>query len=394
MDPSLALNNTMSSFIHMFHVFPSFELGGAQVRTTVLINSLKGIRHSIVTLNGRDDAKFLCAKDVEVEVLPVSPSLGMAARLRALYNLMRKDKPDLIVTYNWGGIEAVIVGTLSKIAPVIHIEDGFGTDEAVRLKRRRVLARRLLLRHTYRTIVPSRTLERTALQQYRLPPAKITYIPNGVDTSRFKPDSLHAPRDRAMQGPTTYGFVGQFRKEKNLDSLVRAFLAADLTNARLVLVGDGPCRPAIEQIIYESSGKGRVLLTGAVSDPLAMLQSFDVFVLPSLTEQMPLSLLEAMACGLPAFCTNVGDCSNMLKHPGFPWIANSPEEGDLAQGLRAVHSQRDLFLGIGTLNRKQCVARYSLDRMVNEHAGLYEEALGGKMNPNSRSGRTLAKDLR
>ena len=383
-----ALTIPMSNFNHIFHVFPSFELGGAQVRTTVLINSFEGMRHSIMTLNGRDDAKFLCDKDVEVAVLSVTRSLGMAARLSALYNLMLKDRPDLIVTYNWGAIDGVIVATLARVAPVIHIEDGFGTDEAIRLKWRRVAARRLLLRHIFRTIVPSRTLERTALQQYRLPAAKIKYIPNGVDTNRFTPDSPHAERNHATQGLTTYGFVGQFRKEKNLESLVRAFLASDLTNARLVLVGDGPCRPAIERIIHESGSQVRVLLAGAVSDPLAMLRSFDVFVLPSLTEQMPLSLLEAMACGLPAFCTNVGDCSEMLQHPGFPWIANSEQEANLVRGLRAIHSRRERFPEIGSLNRKVCVERYSLDRMVSEHAGLYEEAMARKINPSPPAKRT------
>lgn len=252
-------------------------------------------------------------------------------------------------------------------ARIIHTEDGFNSDESSRLKGRRLWLRRLFLNRIFKTIVVSRTLEKIAREQYRVAPGKLCLIVNGIDTDRFQP---HRSRDlRASLGipadSFVIGSVGRFSAEKNLARLVRAFAAAGIANARLVLVGDGPDRPA--------GGVG-VIFTGPVADPAAHYGVFDLFAMSSDTEQMPIALLEAMASGLPALCTDVGDSTAILDARGAPEIVDRLDEAGYTAALRRLAEDGVLRSELGRKNREIAVRRYGIDRMVGEYLELYKAA--------------------
>src|SRR5262249_47497140 len=155
--------------------------------------------------------------------------------------------PDMLITHNWGTIEWVLANW-PRLARHIHIEDGFGQEEAKRQIRRRVWARRLLLR-TSTVVVPSRTLQGIARDVWRLPEACIRYIPNGIDCARFAtaPDPV-LTRQWPGEG-LVVGTVASLRAEKNVERLVRAFglLAGDFP-CRLVIVGEGAEREGLQKL--------------------------------------------------------------------------------------------------------------------------------------------------
>jgi len=208
----------MKAPLHILHIFSTFAVGGPQIR---LIQILRGLRGELVTSIMAMDGNLAAAARIsgqQVNLLPAPREGNGLSKALAIANLLRRMKPDLVATYNWGAMDAVVGVKLAGVCPFIHGEDGFGPDETLALKRRRILARRLLLRSAYRTVVPSRNLEAIARDQFGLDPKKVTYIPNGVDVARFAPgQNLEYRRARGISDDCVlFGFVGQLRKEKNL----------------------------------------------------------------------------------------------------------------------------------------------------------------------------------
>ena len=181
----------------LLHVFPTFAIGGAQVRFAALANRFgPRWRHAIVALDGRTDCAERLDPSVPFALLPspVAPGDG-AARFRRIRAFLRRLAPSVLVTSNWGSIEWAAANLLPPRIRHIHTEDGFGPDEAGGQKPRRVLFRRLVLRRST-VVLPSLTLLKAAREAWRLPEARLHYIPNGLDLARFRPDGPHVERVR------------------------------------------------------------------------------------------------------------------------------------------------------------------------------------------------------
>jgi glycosyltransferase involved in cell wall biosynthesis len=363
--------------LHVCHVFSTFGRGGVELRTASTIGALGSrYRHSILAQDGDFTAAAAIDPRVDVQLVPPPPGLRGRPDPLAIGRLLRWLAPDLVVTYTWHAVPGLIGGLLARVAPIVQVEAGFGSDEAVQRKRRRLLARRVLLKAVVATIVPSRWLERVALAEFGVPRQKLVRIPNGVDTARFRPGRdpcwrlAHGIPAQAM----LFGTVAVLRAEKNLDLLLRAFARAALPEAWLVIVGDGNCRADLVRLSRELGIASRVRFAGDVQDPVPCYASFDAFVLSSSTEQMPNALLEAMAVGLPALCTDVGDCREMLGLDGRQ-VVPPADEVSYAAALRELAGCTGLRQALGRANRQRCLAQYSLERMVERYAQVYQAAV-------------------
>ena len=363
--------------IHILHVFSTFGLGGPQLRVANIINSLgPAFRHTILPMDRNSDAACRIAPGARVHfIMPPGRDSGRPYAM-ALHHTIRDIHPELLVGYNWGAMDAVLAAVVGRLCPVIQHEHGFGIDEAHALKFRRVLARRILLKAVHCTIVPSKVLYDIAITRYRLAAEKVRLIPNGVDTERFQPDRNPELRGQLGPGGVLFGYVGQLRPEKNLGLLIQAFALANIESAKLVLIGDGPCRPELEHQARGLGVLGKVIFTGNVQDPVPYLGALDVFVMSSVSEQMPMSLLEAMACGLPALCTDVGDIREMLGEAGSPVVVPSENPGAYADAMRLLACNVETRAALGAGNRERCIARYSLEHMVRSYEDEYYAALG------------------
>jgi glycosyltransferase involved in cell wall biosynthesis len=119
-----------------------------------------------------------------------------------------------------------------------------------------------------------------------------------------------------------------------------------------------------------------MMFVGTTPDTAPYYAAMDVFVLSSVTEQMPMSLLEAMACGLPAMCTDVGDIREMLGRPGAPVLVPSGNLEAYMSSLQSLAVDTELRQRLGRQNRERCVAEYSLEKMVREYEEEYRAAYG------------------
>ena len=320
-------------------------------------------RHAVVALDGVVD----CARRLSPELNVIFPQVAtrkgeLWANVRAIRRTLRTLRPDVLVTSNWGAIEWAIAN-LWPLARHVHTEDGFGPEERTSQLPRRVLTRRLVLRRST-VVLPSRTLLRIAAEQWRLDPARLHYIPNGVDLTRFAGGT-----PGAEDGPTI-GTVAALRPEKNFGRLLRAFALAGRPG-RLVIVGDGGERPALEALSASLGLAGQVHFAGQVSDPSPLYGGFDLFALSSDTEQMPLSVLEAMAAGLPVAATDVGDVRAMLAGANAPFVGPATDEA-LAAGLRALVADPALRRRVGEANRAKAEAEYDQETMFQAYAALLD----------------------
>ena len=375
----------MRTRLHLCHVFPTFACGGIELRAVTLINALgTQLQHSIVAVDGRFDAAARLDPALDVKLVPPPKGRGSVLYSAPMWKMLSRIAPDLLITYNWGAIDAVIAGVLGRLCPVIHCEDGFNADEAISLKRRRVLIRRLLLNRTVATVVPSRTLRDVAMQRYGVRREKLALIPNGVDTTTYSPRRVTAWRERygISDGDIVFGSCGSLSPVKNLALLLRAFARAEVSRSWLVLVGDGRCRAELESLALKLGVAGRVVFAGASNQPSLFYSGFDVFVMSSLTEQMPIALLEAMASGLPAICSNVGDTAAILGTCESPFVVPRNDEDSLVTALRAVGRDPELRASAGAANRAKCLNSFSLDRMIESYKRLYfSAALGSESAP-------------
>jgi glycosyltransferase involved in cell wall biosynthesis len=358
----------------LLHVFPTFELGGSQIRFATLANRLAGrYRHLIVAIDNCYGAVSLLGPHVEYAFLKYElDKRRTLANLGPCRKIIRDCGANKLLTYNWGATEWGLANLLGGV-PHVHIEDGFGPEEVDRQLPRRIWFRRLALARARPIVVPSRTLYRIAREVWRFPAHRIAYIPNGVDCARFACDpdpALCAQLGLDGRQPVV-GTVAALRPEKNIGRLLRAFAqAGPAFNARLVIVGSGAEAASLRELVQALGIQDRVAFAGRIDGVERILRAFDVYAISSDTEQMPISLVEAMAAGLPVASVDVGDIAIMVAPENRPYVQGR-DDGVLAASLRTLLADRDLCARLGAANAARARREYEETTMVAAYDAIY-----------------------
>jgi glycosyltransferase involved in cell wall biosynthesis len=358
----------------LLHVFPTFAVGGAQVRFARIANRFGGAyRHRVVALDGVTECRRHLAADLDCEIItPAAPRRGSLAALLPTRHLLDTLAPDLLVTSNWGAMDWVLANAGGRL-PHLHMEDGFNADEAGGQLARRVWTRRLALRRST-VMLPSRTLMTVARETWRLPERRLVHIPNGIDCDRFDraADPEFAARLGLTEGDPIIGTVAALRPEKNLRRLLDAFaVVLGHRPARLAIIGDGAERPGLEEHARRLGLGGRVVFTGACATPERLLPSLAVFALSSDTEQMPLSLLEAMAAGRAVAATDVGDVAAMVAPDNRRHVVSRSAES-LAAALLALLADPAHAATLGAANAHRAREAFDQERMFRAYGELFD----------------------
>lgn len=375
--------------MRILHLHSSFNPGGKELRAARLMNLFgAALEHTVVSaqpgaLGARSavDPALRVAYPEDFPALAGRPGLARFQRLAAA---MRGH--DLVLTYNWGAMDAVMAHTLFSRAlglpPLVHHEDGFNEDEADGLNRLRNWYRRLALGRAAALVVPSERLERIALDVWQQPRQRVRRIGNGIDTAAYRrtprPDAL--PRVVKRPGELWLGTLAGLRAVKNLPRLVRAF--ANMPEPwQLVIAGDGPEREAIRDEALRLGIGHRVHLPGFVARPAEVVGLFDLFALSSDSEQFPISVVEAMATGLAVVSPAVGDVAGMVAPENGPYVVAPGDEAALAAALAALAGDPVRRAAVGAANQAKAVADYDEEAMLAAYRRVYAEACGASRFP-------------
>ena len=368
----------MSKTPKILHLHSTFDAGGKELRNVRLINEWgKEVDHAIVSgdLEKRGAAQML-GKKARVSWPKFPPLQGKPTpgRLAALAKAMAGY--DLVCTYNWGAIDAVMAHTVFadafKLPPLVHHEDGFNEDEAQGLKKRRNWYRKIALGRAAALVVPSATLEDIALNVWSQPRTRVRRIPNGIDTRAF----AAPPRRDILPGLIKHkdefwlGTIAGLRAVKQLDVLVRVmeWMPAEW---QLVIAGEGPEREALLAEAERIGVEDRVHLPGFVAEPAKLVGLFDMFALSSKSEQFPISVVEAMAAGLPVIAPRVGDIGAMVSSDNGPALVDPGDETALRKSLTRLADDPVTRKRMGQANRQKAREEFDERRMIERYRALY-----------------------
>ena len=366
------------------HVVYSFSVGGLENGLVNLLNRMPAQRwrHAVLSLT-RISGRFAeRVQRPDVEFIELDKRPGHLVRdYPRLYRLFRRLRPAVVHTRNLAALEAAVPAWAAGIPVRIHGEHGWNLADPDGKRRRYQYVRGLYRPFVSRYVALSRHLEDYLERQVGVPPHRVSQIYNGVDTERFRPAPV---RGRIAGCPFGHpddfvaGWVGRMDPVKDLPNLLQAFARATRrpgSRLRLVLVGDGPMRPAVERLVVQHGLGDRVWLAGERADIPEIMRGLDCFVLPSLGEGISNTVLEAMATRLAVVATRVGGNSELIE-PGMTGLLVPPGDRDaLADALVRYSSDRAMARRHAKAARRVAQSRFSLARMVGDYCSLYETAL-------------------
>lgn len=382
----------MNQPVRILHCHSTFSLGGKEARAVRLMNAFGvAARHSILSaMPDQLGARAAIEKRIWAE-FPVEgrapPLHGKPAPARYLALARYMQNFDLVLSYNWGAMDAVmahrLLSRIMPLPPLIHHEDGFNADEADRLDWRRNAFRRAALPTARAVVVPSHQLERTVRSAWgrRLPVIRIS---NGIAVASYaRPSAGSIPGLVKRAGEVIVGTIAGLRAVKGLDLLVEA-LALTPPNVRLVIVGEGPERDAITAAAHRFGVTDRVLLPGFLPQPHRYVGHFDMMALSSLSEQQPIAVMEGMAAGRPIVAPPVGDVAMMVARDNAPFIVERSGVA-LAAAIGGLAADPVLRRTVGAANAAVAQREFDETMMIAHYAALYAQAL--QIDPQALTGR-------
>lgn len=321
----------------------------------------------------------------DVQEVPGARIISLARKSRRTGSLFAdlsrfflQENPDVVHSRNWGAIEAVVAAKLTRVPRIIHSEHGRDITTMHGDPWRRRIFRRFCYAMADEVFAVSRELCKHYATQLGINAKKIAVIPNGVDTSRFRSDVTARAMMRSHLGlkddAIVVGTVGRLDPVKDHTTLLCAAeqLAANGSHIHVVIVGDGPEAGILHTRVETSAGlRGRVHLVGESNRPEDWINAFDIFVLPSLSEGMSNTILEAMATKLPCVVTRVGANPDLVveDHTGF--VVEARDESGIADRIRLLASDRRLRETLGRSGRERVEKNFSLNHMLENYTRLY-----------------------
>ena len=377
------------------HVLYRLDTGGMeQVAISVINHTATRYRHAVIALVGIGAMRNrITDPAVPCLSLDKKPGKDWGCYFR-LWKMLRRLKPDLVQTYNIGTLDVAPVAWLAGVPRVVHAEHGRDVADPDGTNRRYRAMRRWLEPFIARYVAVSTDLGKWLRESVGIAPAKVVCIPNGIDIERYAGAAGSRelrPFLGAFAPPGTLAVinVGRLDPVKDQAGLIAAFkLLCDSSPAtaarlRLVIVGEGACRNDLETQIARLRLHGQVRLLGDRKDVPEILAECDVFALSSVAEGIPLTLLEAMAAGLPIVATRVGGVGEVVVDGVTGTLVEPSNPVALAHALRGYVEDESRRGKRGDAGRQRVEQRFSLSAMLAGYTSLYDEILAKRDHASS-----------
>lgn len=327
--------------------------------------------------------------DVKYYRLDISDRISPIRDIRAIIKLRRSLKdihPSLIHIH---GNKTALIGRIAakKIAPVIVTVHNFLEESQKRFWFIIRAAERFFCRWSDKIICVSDTLRKSLIRVYRIPASKIELIQNGIDIELWQnvADKAKSLERLKLSSEFKYlGMVGRMVAFKGHEYAIQAMpeIIDFDPNVRLVIVGDGPNKKVLTELVDKLGIKDKVFFLGHVNcDMREVYPAFDVFLFPSVNEPFGIAVLEAMICRLPIIATDSGGVSEILEDGKTALLVKPRDSVDIAKKYRQLTTDPDLRKKIVRNAQEKVFDDYSIDTMVNKTMEVYLECLHGKSVP-------------
>lgn len=370
------------------HVIYALRTGGLENGLVNIINRMPIGRyeHIIICLTEADDfANRITVNGVRVIELHKRGGHDFRFYWR-LWRLFRELRPDIIHSRNLAALETQLLAVTMRGVKRVHGEHGRDVNELDGKNRRYMALRRLMGHFIDSYIVVSKDLEHWLAAAAGIKPGKIAQIYNGVDHKKFSRDSDVPAGDlpldwESQEYKLIIGTVGRLSPIKDQRSLLQAMgLLRDrkpqlFNQLHLLIVGEGPERQALAQEIANLNLQRQVWLAGERSDVPALLNRLDVFVLPSLSEGISNTVLEAMAAGLPVVATAVGGNTELVEDGFNGRLVPVADPAALAGVLAEILNDSAWRQAAGAHARQRVCQRFDWAFTVQSYAKVYDGLL-------------------
>lgn len=360
----------------------SLGMGGAERVALDLASAQQELGHTVLVISlamGEQGplAPLFAEAGIEVHAVAKKPGLDWTLPPRVARKL-RQLRVDVVHTHNTQPlVYAACVSRLSRHA-VIHSKHGEGHLVSAAGQ----FLRRLGAPFVHRFVAVSEMTAEHARKQWAYPlPSRIRVITNGIRLDGFAPDADARDQVRRELGISQdawlFGTIGRCDANKNQRALVEV-LEGLPGDAHLAIIGEGESFAALQEAVAKSAAHQRIHLLGRRSDVARVLAAFDAFALPSLSEGLPLVILEAMATALPIVSNEVGGIAKVIDEGATGFLVPAGDVAAMMAKLCLLHTDRPRCRAMGEAARATAQAHYSARRMAEEYLELYQQALGGR----------------
>jgi glycosyltransferase involved in cell wall biosynthesis len=317
----------------------------------------------------------------EVEVLGRRPGVDWRCSLR-LARYLRRQHVDLIQAHQYTPFFYAAAARLVAPGPaILFMEHGRHFPDYPRPKRK--LANRVLLGRRDRVVAVGNAVRDALVANDGFAQQRIEVIYNGIDLEPFAANHEDRHSIRHEMGFSDSDFVifqvARLDYLKDHGTAIRAMakLVPQQPDARLALIGEGPEREAIEELVRQHHLEAHVRFLGLRKDVARLLPGADLFLLTSISEGIPLTVIEAMAAGLPVVSTRVGGLPEVVEEGRTGLLEASGDYAGLARAVCNLAAEPEARREMGRLGRQRAIALFSEAQMHTQYGRLYREMLGG-----------------
>jgi glycosyltransferase involved in cell wall biosynthesis len=366
----------------LLHLLPTLERRGAQVFARDLIGGLAAhgdVAQSLIVLSTGPDEVDMARVTGHIRTLA---SRGAVGRMLALRQLLHDNPPDILFAHGGAPFKCAVLARGRATTPkIVYRKIGLSEQWLGRLRWLKLPFQRWLIRRADAISTVGETTRHEAIELFRADAEKLRVIYRGVDAERFTGSAETREQVRAELGMTRTTrvliAVGALGWEKNQGTMLRvlAEVRKSYSNAVLLLAGDGPERPKLEQLAAELGVADVVRFLGVRQDVPELLAAADLFLLTSLTEGVPGVLIEAGMAGLPCVTWDVAGAKEVIKDGVTGRVTPYRDETAFTVAVIDLLSHAENASAMGCAARYFCRERFSLKRCVEEHVRMFDELM-------------------
>ncbi|MCP4252713.1 MAG: glycosyltransferase [Candidatus Scalindua sp.] len=368
--------------INVVHLVEELTIGGLEKILTTIVLNLSKEKFCISVWCLREGGFFankLVKEGIDVKILHISTSRNPLS-IYKLYKLLKYHKFDIIHTHAYS---AGTVGRVSAFLAGIPVIISHNQNVYGHYNKYYNFVEWLLSYITDKIICVSDKVMKFTKETQGIDTKRLITIYNGIEkfcsVSEKETSDLRKKFNIPLNS-SVVGTIAQFSEKKGLEYLLRSasVLLKDRRDVNFFLVGDGTIKSKLEQLCTDLKIENNVIFVGERSDIPGMLSLIDIFVLPSITEGLPLALLEAMSCGKPVIATSVGGVPEIVKN-GINGILVRPKDSEaLCGAMREMLSDVGMRDRMGREGQIICEKGFSSRAMVNQIENLYDTLLEKK----------------